>query len=171
LTSVGFVIGSLLMARFSYKLSEGSWIVVSGVGSGSAGIAYAFTTSIPLAITIATISGIANAPIGVARATLMQRNTPRELRGRVFSSFFVMRDVIFLLGMGAAGLADIVPIQALVVFSGLLLILMAGLAAFAPGVGRPAPDWLRLRRRLETAGPAAPATPARGGPAAHGRLR
>jgi MFS family permease len=157
LTSVGFVVGSLLMARFSYKLSEGSWIVVSGVGMGIAGIAYALTTSIPLAITIAIISGIANAPIGVARATLMQRNTPRELRGRVFSSFFVMRDVVFLLGMGAAGLADIIDIRLLVILSALLLILMAALAAFAPGVGRPAPDWLRLRRRLETAVPA-PAT-------------
>jgi len=160
LTSVGFVIGSLLMARFSYKLSEGSWIVVSGVGMGIAGIAYALTTSIPLAITIATISGIANAPIGVARATLMQRNTPRELRGRVFSSFFVMRDVIFLLGMGAAGLADVIDIRLLVIFAALLLIFMAALAAFAPGVGRPAPDWLRLRRRLETAVPAAAAAAA-----------
>ena len=37
LTSVGFVVGSLFMARFSYRLSEGNWIVVTGVGMGIAG--------------------------------------------------------------------------------------------------------------------------------------
>jgi CRP-like cAMP-binding protein len=83
----------------------------------------------------------------------MQRHTPREMRGRVFSSFFVMRDVVFLLGMGAAGLADFIDIQVLIVFASLLLILMAGLAAFAPGIGRPLPDWRRLRERLRTAQP------------------
>ena len=35
---------------------------------------------------------------------LLQRNTPREMRGRVFSAFYVMRDIIFLFGMAGAGL-------------------------------------------------------------------
>ena len=44
--------------------------------------------------------GFFNSPSAVARQTLLQRNTPRELRGRVFSALFVMRDVIFLVGHG-----------------------------------------------------------------------
>jgi MFS family permease len=151
LTSVGFVAGSLLMARYVGKLREGTWIVLAGIGMGVTGILYGINTVIPIAIVLAILSGIANAPIGVARATLLQRNTPREMRGRVFSTFFVMRDVVFLLGMGAAGLADLIDIQVLVVFASLLLILMAGFAAVAPGIGRPAADWLRLRERLRTA--------------------
>jgi MFS family permease len=151
LTSVGFVIGSLLMARYATRLREGTWYVVAGVGMGITGLLYGINTVIPLAILLAVLSGVANAPIGVARSTLMQRHTPREMRGRVFSSFFVMRDVVFLLGMGAAGLADFIDIRLLIIISAALLLLMAGLAAFAPGIGRPLPEWLRIRERLRTA--------------------
>ena len=34
LTSVGFVVGSLLMARFSDRLREGQWLVLSYLGMG-----------------------------------------------------------------------------------------------------------------------------------------
>ena len=37
------------------------------------------------------------------------------MRGRVFSAFYVMRDVVFLLGMAAAGLADVIDIRVLIV--------------------------------------------------------
>jgi CRP-like cAMP-binding protein len=154
LTSVGFVVGSLLMAKYAGRLREGTWYVVAGLGMGITGVLYGVNTLIPVAIVLAVLSGVANAPIGVARSTLMQRHTPREMRGRVFSSFFVLRDVVFLLGMGAAGLADIFDIRVLIIFSAALLLVMAGLAAFAPGIGRPLPEWLRLRERLQTAQPA-----------------
>ena len=50
------------------------------------------------------ISGFFNSPSSrVARSVLLQRNTPREMRGRVFSAFYVMRDVIFLFGMAGGG--------------------------------------------------------------------
>jgi MFS family permease len=154
LTSVGFVTGSLLMARYAGKLSEGLWIVVASIGMGVFGILYGLNTVIPIAIVLAVLAGVSNAPIGVARATLMQRNTPREMRGRVFSAFFVMRDVVFLIGMGAAGLADVIDIRLLVIVSSVLMLVVGGLAAVAPGIGRPAADWLRLRERLRTAVPA-----------------
>ena len=62
-----------------------------------------------------TISGFFQPPSSVSRSVLLQRNTPREMRGRVFSAFYVMRDVIFLLGMAGAGLADIVDIRMLII--------------------------------------------------------
>ena len=112
LTSVGFVVGSLFMARYADRLPEPAWIVVSLTGMGIAGIAYALATSVPVAILLVTISGLLQPPSSVSRAVLLQRNTPREMRGRVFSAFYVMRDVIFLIGMAGAGLADIVDIRA-----------------------------------------------------------
>ena len=66
---------------------------------------------------------------------LLQRNTPREMRGRVFSAFYVMRDVIFLIGMAGAGLADIVDIRLLIAFASLLLFVSAAFTLVAPGLG------------------------------------
>jgi len=88
-TSVGFVIGSLMMAKWAERFREGSWIVVSTVAMGVAGILYGYSTSILFAIVLVTISGFFNAPSSIARRVLLQRATPRELRGRVFSAFAV----------------------------------------------------------------------------------
>ena len=67
---------------------------------GIAGIAAtAWRLELPVAILLVMISGFFNSPSSVARSVLLQRNTPREMRGRVFSAFYVMRDIIFLFGM------------------------------------------------------------------------
>ncbi len=143
LTSVGFVAGSLFMARYSDRLQTGLWIFVGCLGMGVAGIFYGLSPVIWIAIAWVIVSGFFNSPSSVARQTLLQRSTPRELRGRVFSAMFVMRDVIFLVGMAGAGLADILPVRGLLVFAS-LIVLATGLAALvAPGVGRPAAEWRR----------------------------
>jgi CRP-like cAMP-binding protein/sugar phosphate permease len=154
LTSVGFVIGSFFMARFVRKLPEPAWIAVAMFGMGLAGILYGLATSIPIAILLVMISGFFNSPSSVARQTLLQRNTPREMRGRVFSAFYVMRDVIFLIGMAGAGLADIVDIRLMIVVSSSLLIVSGLFALVAPGLG--IATWRAAAARLEAAG-AAPA--------------
>ncbi|MGH2477263.1 MAG: MFS transporter, partial [Candidatus Limnocylindrales bacterium] len=135
LTSVGFVAGSFFMARFSSKLPEPIWVVVGLVGMGTAGIFYALATSIPVAILLVMVSGFFNSPSSVARSVLLQRNTPREMRGRVFSAFYVMRDIIFLFGMAGAGLADILDIRLLLIVSGTLLFVSAAFTLVAPGLG------------------------------------
>jgi CRP-like cAMP-binding protein len=89
----------------------------------------------------------------VSRAVLLQRNTPREMRGRVFSAFYVMRDVIFLIGMAGAGLADVVDIRALIVVASSLLFVSALVTVFAPGLGYK--TWGAAAARLRAAGAAA----------------
>jgi MFS family permease len=148
LTSIGFVVGSLAMARWSERLPTGMWIVVGCLGMGIAGIGYGVSPVITIAMFWAALSGALNSPVSVARQTLLQRHTPRELRGRVFSAMFVVRDVIFLAGMACAGLADIVDIRVLVIGAALILVAMGGVALVAPGIGRPAADWRRGLRAL-----------------------
>lgn len=135
LTSIGFVLGSFFMARFSGRLPESMWVVVGLAAMGACGLAYASATSIPLAILLVMISGFFNSPASVSRAVLLQRNTPRDMRGRVFSAYYVMRDVIFLFGMAGAGLADIINVRALIGFSAVLLFVGAALVLVAPGLG------------------------------------
>jgi len=158
LTSVGFVIGSLLMARFAERFREGSWIVVSTIAMGIAGVLYGVASSILIAIVLVTVSGFFNAPSSISRRVLMQRNTPRELRGRVFSAFAVARDVVFLIGIALAGLADIIDVRILIVASSFVLILAGLWTAIVPGLGQPAAEWRRAMSALRGAA-AAPAAP------------
>lgn len=155
LTSVGFVVGSLFMARFSRLLPEPAWIVVSLVGMGIAGIAYALSTTVPVAILMVTISGFLQPPSSVSRSVLLQRHTPREMRGRVFSAFYVMRDVIFLIGMAGAGLADIVDIRLMIIIASSLLFVSAAFTLVAPGLS--IWTWRAASARLAAAVETAPA--------------
>ena len=149
LTSVGFVAGSFFMARFARRLPEPAWIVVALVGMGIAGILYGLATSVPIAIALVMISGFFNSPSSVSRATLLQRNTPREMRGRVFSAFYVMRDVIFLTGMAGAGLADIVDIRLMIVVASSVLIVSGLFTLVAPGLS--VATWRAATARLQAA--------------------
>lgn len=143
LTSVGFVIASLILAQVADRLREGQWISIALIGMGIFGILYSFSTSIPLAILLVGLSGFMNAPYGVARSLLVQRNTPREMRGRVYSALFVTRDVVFLVGMVMAGLADIIDVRIMMFGSNLIMFGLGALALFLPGLGQPAAEWRR----------------------------
>jgi len=155
LTSLGFVVGSLLMAKYIDRLPEGTWMVISFTIMGIVGILYGLSSNIWIAIGLVTISGFAQPPSSIARSLVLQRNTPREFRGRVFSAFFVSRDVLFLVGMATAGLADIINIRVLIVIASSILIGSAILAQLMPGLGRPAAEWRRAIQLLRTAPAAA----------------
>jgi CRP-like cAMP-binding protein/predicted MFS family arabinose efflux permease len=157
-TSVGFVVGSLMMAKWADRFREGSWIVIATVAMGLAGILYGLSTSILVAIVLVSISGFFNAPSSIGRRVLLQRATPRELRGRVFSAFAVVRDVTFLVGIGLAGLADIIDVRVLVVVSSIVLVLTGLWTGIVPGIGRPAAEWRRAMSALRSAS-AAPEVP------------
>lgn len=150
-TSVGFVVGSLLMAGWADRLREGQWLSISFLGMGVIGILYAGSSSVPVAVLLVTLSGFMNAPSMIGRRLIVQRHTPRELRGRVNSGFFVTRDLIFLVGMAAAGFADAIDVRYLVMGSSVLL-LGAGLFALVlPGLGQPAAEWRRSMALLRAA--------------------
>ncbi len=155
LTSVGFVVGSLLMANLADRWREGQWISMGFLGMGLAGVAYAFTTSIPLAIFIVALSGFLNAPPAIARRLIIQRHTPRDMRGRVNSAFFVSRDVLFLVGMGLAGLADVLDVRWMYLISAVMILVAGVWVLVLPGLGQPAAEWRRAMSLLLKA-PAVP---------------
>ena len=155
-TSVGFVIGSLMMAKWADRFREGSWIVVATVAMGIAGVLYGFSTSILVAIVLVSVSGFFNAPSSIARRVILQRATPRELRGRVFSAFAVARDVTFLIGIALAGLADRIDVRLLVIAASLLLVATGLWSGVMPGIGRPAAEWRRAMSALRGATTAPP---------------
>lgn len=154
LTSVGFVVGSLLMARLSDRLREGQWLVLAYLGMGLFGLLYAMQTNVWLAIVLITFSGALNAPSFVAGRLINQRNTPREMRGRVFSTGYVITSVVYLVGMGLAGLADVIDVRLMFVVSSVVVIASAMVTAVLPGLGQPAAEWRRAISLLRGAGSA-----------------
>jgi DHA3 family macrolide efflux protein-like MFS transporter len=110
LTSVGFIAGSLTVVKLGSRIKQGQWIILSFLGMGVVGVYYALSADIPLAIVLVAITGLLNAPYSVARRLVIQRNTTREIRGRI----------AYVAGMATAGLADSVSIRSLIVVSALL---------------------------------------------------
>jgi MFS family permease len=153
--TIGFVVGSLAMASIADRLHAGQWIAVSIVGMGLFTVCMALARSVPVAIVCTTLVGVLNAPSYIGRQLLIQRSTPRETRGRVSSVFFVTRDTGFMLGMAAAGLADLVDVRLLLLINAVLLIGCGLLALTLPGLGQPTAEWRRMLAMLRAA-PAAP---------------
>jgi len=154
LTSVGFVAGSLLMARYSDRLREGQWLVLSWVGMGCFWFLYALQSSVWAAIGLIALSGLLNAPAFVASRLVHQRHTPREMRGRVFSTSGVIATVLFMVGMGLAGLADVIDVRTLFLANSLVVVAAGIATSFLPGLGQPAAEWRRAIGLLRGAGSA-----------------
>ncbi|MDX1417356.1 MAG: MFS transporter [Candidatus Promineifilaceae bacterium] len=154
-TSIGFVIGSFFIARYADRLRAGIWISLSLVGMGLFGIVYALSSSLPLAVAMITITGFLNAWYYVARRTLIQRNTEREIRGRIFGAIMTLGHVIMLIGMGTAGAADYIGVRQMMLVAVIISGLAGVVALFIPGIGRPPAEWLRAVNLLRQA-PEAP---------------
>lgn len=151
LTSVGFVMSSLLMAKYADRLREGQWMVMATFGMGVFGVLYGTATNIWFAIAMVVGSGFLNSPLSIARRLILQKNTPREMRGRVFSAFSVSRDIVFLGGMATAGLADVIGVRPLIMASSVILLGAGVLTQFMPGLGTPAAEWRRAAQLLRVA--------------------
>jgi CRP-like cAMP-binding protein/sugar phosphate permease len=151
LTSLGFVVASLLMAGTFDRMREGPWIALSFIGMGVVGAFYSAAHSIPLAILLVTISGFLNAPSTIGRRLVIQRNTPREMRGRVNSAFFVARDLFFIVGMALVGLADFIDLRLLFLLGSLLTLAAGVWVLFLPGLRQEAAEWRRALQLLRSA--------------------
>ena len=154
LTSIGFVVASLLMAKVFDRLQAGAWLAISFLGMGLIGVVYSSLHSVPLAIALIAFSGFFNAPSSIGRRVIVQRNTPAEMRGRVSSVFFVARDVFFLIGMSAAGLADLMDVRLLYLISAVMLVAAGILIIIIPDLGQSRAQWKRtlaLLRGVEAA--------------------
>jgi CRP-like cAMP-binding protein/predicted MFS family arabinose efflux permease len=155
LFSVGFVVASLLLAELADRLHEGQWIALSFLGLGITDVFLVLTSTVPVALAIFVIAGMFNGPSYIGRQLIIQRNTAREMRGRVSSTFFVSCDLVFVLGMAAAGLGDLVNVRALYIAVALVELVAGGVALVLPGLRQSAAEWRRAMTMLRAA-PTAP---------------
>ncbi len=143
LTSLAFVFGSLFMASRADRLREGQWLTIALIGMGVVGILYSMANDIPWAIVLIMVSGFLNAPSSIAGRLIIQRQTTREVRGRVASTFSVASNAFFLVGMVLVGLADYFGIRVVYLVTALATLALGVATAVLPGLGQPAAEWRR----------------------------
>src|ERR1041384_1950555 len=141
--AIGVAIGSLMMARLADRLREGQWLAMSYLSMAVATLFYSLSQAVSMAIFLMGISGLLNAPSFIGRQLVIQRATPREMRGRVNSAFFVVRDVMLVIGMALAGLADVFNVRTLFIISSVALLFAGAVVLVLPGLGQPAAEWKR----------------------------
>lgn len=146
--AAGIALGSLVMARLANRIREGQWLAISFLLLALDSILYSFSKSVGFAIFLLAVSGFVNAPSYIARQLVIQRAAPRALRGRINSAFFVVRDVMFVLGMALAGLADLMDVRVLFLISALALLAAGAAVLFMPGLGEIASEWKRAWQLL-----------------------
>lgn len=120
LAALAFVAGSLTVMKLGSKVKEWQWVAISFTGMGAVGVYYALSAQLPLAVALVALAAFFNAPYSVARRLVIQRNTVSQIRGRMNSVFFLVRDIAYVTGMAAAGLADVVGLRGMIIVSALL---------------------------------------------------
>jgi MFS family permease len=151
---IGIALGSLVMARLADRIRAGQWLAISYLSMAVAMIVYSFSHSVGLAILMMGISGTLNAPSFIGEQLVIQRAAPREMRGRVNSSYFVVRDIMYVAGMSLAGLADVMNVRTLFTISAFLLFIAGAVVLGLPALSETVTEWKRtltLLRGLEAA--------------------
>lgn len=151
---IGFVVGSLIMSVVTDRLREGQWIAISLISMGIVSILFSINSNFQIALILFILSALFNVPSYVGRSLLIQRNTTREVRGRVASVYFVVRDFSFVIGMALVGFADLFSIQTVLIWTSIGLTLIGIVSLFLPGLARPPKEWghaLELLRGISEA--------------------
>jgi MFS family permease len=153
--AAGAVLGALFSGWVSGVRRTGRAVIVAVAAWGAAIAAFGLVTfSFPLALICLAIAGAADVLSAVFRSTIVQLETPDELRGRVTALHLLVVTSGPRLGdLEAAGVAAVVGAQASVVSGG--LICLAGLIA----VVRAFPELAAHVSRIRPA-PTQPAAPA-----------
>jgi len=146
--AIGFAFGSLALVRLANRLREGQWLTISFAGMALACLLFSISALIPLSLALFALQGVLNAPSVIARRLIVQRHTPRALRGRVASAFYVWRDLVWILGMGLAGLADRYNVRSLMVINSSIFLAIALISARLPGLEETWAEWRRMLQLL-----------------------
>ncbi len=148
---IGVVVAGFFLARVGDRLREGQWLAISFIGYGLTSMIFSRLNNVPFAVILLALEGFIFAPSAIVQTVVIQRQTPREARGRVFSAFFVMRDTLYMAGTLIAGLADLVGPGVMYLAGGALVFLMGGLSLNLPGFQQSREEWRRAITLLRTA--------------------
>jgi MFS family permease len=142
--ALGLLVGAFGVASLAGSALYGAWyrrlpthplLYVTFAAIGLSRVILALVPPLPVAMAAVAISGFLSAPFNPVAMTLMQREVPVRLRGRVFGVVIGLAVATLPLGavLGGALTAWLGFVQVLVIIAGVSFAL-AGLAALAPSL-------------------------------------
>lgn len=123
---VGMIIGSLAALALNDWLSRypGRIIVSTAALAGFLTLAFAFSTSVWMAVGLGLLFGPPFAVRDVAQDALLQSSVSENQLGRVYATREMLRSAVFMFaGLFFAWLSDIVPIRSIYVVGGIMYML------------------------------------------------
>ncbi|MFE7846107.1 MFS transporter [Microbacterium sp. NPDC057407] len=131
--SIGMVLGGILVASFFAQRSRIGLIVVSSLVFGGLSIGLGLSPNVWVFFGFMFLVGLAVPFFSTPSMTLLQETVEPERQGRVFGFVGIVMAVAMPIGMVVFGpLADVMPIELLLVAAGILTFVVIGLAVWLP---------------------------------------
>jgi DHA3 family macrolide efflux protein-like MFS transporter len=131
--SIGMMLGGILVASFFAKRSRIGLIIVSSLVFGALSIGLGLSSNIWVFFGFMFLVGLAVPFFSTPSMTLLQETVEPERQGRVFGFVGIVMAVAMPIGMVVFGpLADVMPIEVLLVAAGVLTFIVVGLAVWLP---------------------------------------
>jgi DHA3 family macrolide efflux protein-like MFS transporter len=133
LFSIGMALGGILLATFATKVNKISLIIGTSVGFGVLSMAMGFSPNIWVFYAFFFVIGLVVPSFFTSAMTILQETVEPERQGRVFGFVGIVISVAMPIGMSVLGpLADVFPVESLLVASGATQIIAVGLAVLLP---------------------------------------
>jgi MFS transporter, DHA3 family, macrolide efflux protein len=131
--SIGMMLGGILVATFFARRSRIGMIVFASLVFGVLSIGLGLSPNVWVFFGFMFLVGLAVPFFSTTSMTLLQETVEPERQGRVFGFVGIVMAVAMPFGMVVFGpLADLVPIEALLVASGVLTFAVVGAAVWLP---------------------------------------
>ncbi|MFE4726455.1 MFS transporter [Microbacterium sp. NPDC056736] len=131
--SIGMMLGGILVASFFAKRSRIGMIVASSLVFGVLSIGLGLSPNVWVFFGFMFLVGLAVPFFSTPSMTLLQETVEHERQGRVFGFVGIVMAVAMPIGMVVFGpLADLVPIEALLIAAGVLTFVVVGLSVWLP---------------------------------------
>ncbi|MGZ6265585.1 MAG: MFS transporter, partial [Candidatus Limnocylindrales bacterium] len=125
---VGLVGGGIVLGGLATRIPKGPTIIAAFTALGVAMFVLALTESLPLALVLAGMLGLANVGFMIPSQTIFQQRTPDEMLGRVVAIRLAVVSGLLAVAMAAGGaLAQLVGLRPVIAACGILTA-VAGLA-------------------------------------------
>ena len=125
----GMMLGGLLMSIWGGFKSRRLTLVAGLVMFGTMAIGMGVSRLFLLYLVLMTLYGIALTTVQTTITTMLQENSEASMQGRVFGLMSSLYSSCYPIGMALFGpLADTIPLQWIMVISGIALIMVAGTA-------------------------------------------
>ena len=120
--SIGFLAGSLTLVALASRVRKG-WVMIAGLFVMGASLALvALTGSVWAAAVPFALFGVSNALVLIAVDTFLQQRVPEGMRGRVFSTRFMLTQGTYAVSVLVGGaLAGVVDVRLLFVVAGAIV--------------------------------------------------